>query len=78
MHDNRLDAHGEEIDSMRECIARLTALQESDSEWRRDADARIAALEAKPAKRWDAAVDKAVMAVVTGVLGFALARIGMG
>lgn len=76
-HDKRLDKHSQEMDQMRECIARLTALQESDSEWRKDADARIDALEQKPARRWDSAVDKAVLAVIAGVVGFALAQMGI-
>lgn len=77
-HDERLDTHGEEIDSMRECIVRLTAIQEADHEWRERAEERISALEMKPAARWDSVVDKAVLAVIAGVVGFALSQIGIG
>lgn len=69
VHDERLNAHGDEIDSMRECIARLTAIQEADQRWREEADARIAALEMKPARRWDSVVDKLIIAAVGAAFG---------
>lgn len=37
----------------------------------------IAELSAKPGKRWDAIVDKAIWAVVAAVIAFLLARIGL-
>ena len=41
-------------------------------------DGKVTALEAKPGKRWEGLVDKAIGAVVAAVIGFLLARIGMG
>ena len=63
-HDKRLDDHGDEIDDIKECVVRLTALlevQQKESakqaetyeKWREESDARIAALEAKPGQRWE-------------------------
>ena len=37
----------------------------------------IAELSAKPGKRWDAIVDKAIWAVVAAVIAFLLARLGL-
>jgi hypothetical protein len=41
-------------------------------------DGKVTALEAKPAKRWDALVEKVVWAVVAAVVGYLLAQIGLG
>jgi hypothetical protein len=38
----------------------------------------VSALEAKPAKRWDSFVEKVIWAVVAAVVGFLLAKIGLG
>ena len=40
-------------------------------------DEKVTILETKPAKRWDALVDKIIWAVVAAVVGFLLARIGL-
>lgn len=40
-------------------------------------DEKVAKLEAKPGKRWEALVDKVIWAVVAAVVGFLLARIGL-
>lgn len=77
-HDERMDAHGRELDDLRECVVRLTALQEESAKWRAEADQRIAALEAKPAQRWDALATAIVTGVVGAAVGFAAASIGIG
>ena len=77
VHDERMAKHGEEIDAMRECIARLTALQEGYARWQAEADDRIAALESKPARQWETAVTAVVTAVVGAIVGFAMASLGM-
>lgn len=38
---------------------------------------KIGAIEAKPGKRWDGIVDKAVWAVLAAVIAFLLGRIGL-
>lgn len=40
-------------------------------------DEKVTILETKPAKRWDALVDKIIWAVAAAVVGFLLARIGL-
>lgn len=41
-------------------------------------DGKVTALEAKPGKRWDATVDKVILAVVAALVGFVLAQLGVG
>lgn len=41
-------------------------------------DGKVETLEGKPAKRWDGIVDKVIWAVLAAVLGFLLARFGLG
>ncbi|MEG2061987.1 MAG: hypothetical protein RSB04_10785 [Gordonibacter sp.] len=76
-HDKRLDAHGGEIDDIRDCIVRLTALQEAHGAWQERADDRIAALEAKPAKRWETATNYLLTAVIGIVLGLIASQFGI-
>ena len=83
-HDKRLDAHGDEINNLRECVVRLTSLQESNAKWQESnakwhevAEERIAALEAAPAKRWDNFVNYVVTAVVALVVGIVAGQIGL-
>lgn len=40
-------------------------------------NASIEELKAKPAKRWDGIVEKIILAVVTAVVAFMLARVGL-
>ena len=75
--DRRLDSHSAQLDELRDCVTRLTALQEADAEWRLEAEQRIEALENLPRKRWDLIVNTALTAVVAGVAGVALATIGL-
>jgi hypothetical protein len=76
-HDKRLDAHGDEIDNLRECVVRLTSLQESNAKWKDVAEERIAALEAAPSKRWDNLVNYVVTAIVALVIGMVAGQIGL-
>ncbi len=77
-HDERLDGHSESIDQLRDCVTRLTALQEADAAWRADAEKRIDALEAAPGERWERVVTTALTGVVGAVVGMALASAGIG
>ena len=38
---------------------------------------KVGELEAKPAKRWDSAVDKVLMAILAALVGFVLAQVGL-
>lgn len=76
-HDKRLDAHGDEIEDLRECVVRLTSLQESNAKWEDVAEKRIAALEAAPSKRWDNLVNYVITAIVALVVGVVAGQIGL-
>lgn len=40
-------------------------------------DGKVTALEQKPAKRWDGMVDKAIAALVGGIVAYMLAQLGI-
>ena len=40
-------------------------------------DSKVTALENKPAKRWDALVDKTIWAVTAALLGYVLGQLGL-
>ena len=40
-------------------------------------DAKVTAIEEKPAKRWDSLVDKIIWFVASAIIGFVLARMGL-
>ena len=40
-------------------------------------DAKVTALEEKPAKRWDGLVDKVIWTIAAALVGFVLARLGL-
>ena len=71
------DPHGGEIDELRECVVRLTAIQEANTAWQTAAEERIAALEAAPAKRWDSVVNYALTAVLAFVVGIVATHLGI-
>lgn len=76
-HDRRLGDHGDEIDDLRDCVVRLTALQETYTAWQASADERIAALESKPSKRWETVSNHALTAGIALVMGFVAGQIGL-
>lgn len=85
VHDRRLDAHGEQLGEIRTTLATLTEIerqnqQRIDESYKRidRVDARVTALEARPARRWDTAVTAALTAVAGGLAGYVLAGAGLG
>lgn len=76
-HDERLEAHGGEIDELRECVVRLTALQEAHTAWQEHADERISALEAAPAKRWESVTNYVLTAALAFVVGIVATHLGI-
>lgn len=75
-HDKRLDAHGGDIDELRECVVRLTALQEAHTAWQSDAVERISALEAAPGRRWEAVANYAITGSAGLLLGLLASHLG--
>ena len=74
------DFHAKFYDWQREQIARDARLDEKlngmDTNIKKVL-AKQESCELKPAKRWDAIVDKAIWAVLAAVIAFVLARIGL-
>lgn len=77
-HDERLDAHGRQLDTLDETLAALKEIERQNQERIDAMDRRIAELEAQPAQRWEKAVTVAITGVVGAVVGMALAAAGMG
>ena len=77
LHDKRLEAHGGEIDELRECEHTHTPKQHANTPSQTAAEERIAALEAAPAKRWDSVVNYALTAVLAFVVGIVATHLGI-
>lgn len=77
MHDDRLDSHSRQLDELRDCVVRLTTLQEQEAEWRSEMEKRVAELEDKPAEMWEHVVRYALTGVVGAVVGMVAARLGI-
>lgn len=78
VHDKRLDAHGAQLDEMRVLLATLTELEKQNAKLIADTQSRLAALEARPARRWDSLATAALTAVAGGLAGWVLAGAGVG
>ena len=78
VHDKRLNAHSNDIEALRECIVRLTTLEEQSVAWRNDADARLDALEAIPASRWEKIVSTVITGLVSAIVGAAVVVFSIG
>ncbi len=77
-HDERLDSHGRQLDTLAETLAALKEI-ERQNQARIDAmDSRISELEAAPAERWEKVATTAITGVVGAVVGMALASAGIG
>ncbi len=77
VHDKRLDSHGGQIDDIKETLAALREIERQNQERIDRMDERIAALEAVPAKRWDSLVGYALTALAGGIIGMAMAQMGL-
>ena len=76
-HDKRLDSHSEQLDALIQNLAELKEIAHQSQMTIDRMDARISALESKPARRWDALVEKALYVVVAAVVGYALGAFGL-
>lgn len=75
-HDKRLDAHGDQLDALNETLAALREIEKQNQQRIDDIERRVSNVEAKPGKRWDALVEKALLAVCAAVVGYAVGFIG--
>ena len=65
-------------DEMLASIARLDQRQKDMDTDVKEIKADVKALAGKPAKRWENVVDKALMAVVTAIVGYVVIKLGLG
>ena len=75
---NRLDAHGEQIDALTENLIELKQIAKQNADSIDRMDRRVAALEAKPGRRLDSLVEKALLVACAAVVGYALGLVGIG
>ena len=74
----RLDAHGQELDTVEKCLERLTVLTERMDAEEKDHEQRLRALEGHSGALWEKVVQTAISAVVGGIIAFALLQVGIG
>lgn len=66
--DDRLNAHGKELNSLNVCIAKLTVIQEELTNWRHETDDRLTVLEKEPANRWNLVVTTVITSLITALI----------
>lgn len=74
----RLDAHGQELDTVEKCLERLTVLTERMDSTEQDHEQRLRDLEGHSGALWDKVVMTAISAVVGGIIAYALLQVGIG
>lgn len=74
---DKLEKSTEAINRLATSMEVMVVKQEEVADSVGKLDAKVTVLEAKPAKRWEALVDKVVWAVAAALIGFLLAQIGL-
>ena len=74
---DKLEEQTEAINRLATSMAVMAEKQDETTHIVTELDGKVTALEAKPAKRWESIVEKAIWAVVAAVVGFLLAKIGL-
>ena len=72
-----VEARQDDLDKLTSSVAALATKQEDMDGDVKEIKADVKALNAKPGKRWEAIVDKAIWAVLAAVIAFLLARVGL-
>lgn len=75
---DKLEGLTDSINRLAVSVERMATKQADMATTMDKLDGKVSALEAKPAKRWESIVDKVLMVVAAAVVGFALAKIGLG
>lgn len=77
-HDKRLDGHSGQIDALTENLVALRGIERQNQERLDHMEARVEEIEARPGRRWDAVVEKALLVACAAVVGYALGFVGIG
>ena len=72
-----VEARQDDLDKLTSSVAALATKQEDMDGDVKEIKADVKALNAKPGKRWESIVDKAIWAVLAAVIAFLLARVGL-
>lgn len=74
---DKLEESTEAINRLASSMEVMATKQEQVAETVDKLDGKVTALEAKPSKRWDSIVEKAILCLVAALVGFVLSRIGI-
>lgn len=74
---DKLEEQTEAINRLATSMAVMAEKQDETTNIVTKLDDKVTAIEQKPAKRWEALVEKVIWAVVAAVVGFLLAKIGL-
>ena len=75
---DKLEEHTEAINRLATSMAVMAEKQDETTHIVSELDNKVTKLEEKPAKRWEKVVETIITIVVSGFVGFVLAKIGIG
>ena len=73
----KLEEHQEKQDKLLNTVALIAQKQESMESSLGEIKTDIKQIKEKPAKRWDAVVDKIILAIITGLMAYIFMRLGL-
>ena len=74
---DELAEHQKDQDKLLNTVALIAQKQESMESSLGEIKTDIKQIKDKPGKRWDSIVDKAILAVITGLIAYILVRLGL-
>lgn len=78
---HRIDKLEEQQKQLSDLVSAVAVLAERQNQIGDDVNSikrELKSLAEKPVKRWDGIVDKIISAIIAAIMGYALARIGLG
>ncbi len=73
----RLEEHAERQDELIKAVAVMAEKQNKMDESLSEIKTDIKSIKEKPSKRWDSIVEKALLCIVAGLLGFVFVKLGL-
>ena len=75
---NKVEKMQETLTELAQSVATIAQKQVDMNDDMKEMKAEVKTLAAKPGKRWDSIVEKALLTVVAGLVTFALIKLGIG
>ncbi len=75
---NKMEKMQETLTELAQSVATIAQKQVDMNDDMKEMKAEVKTLAAKPGKRWDSIVEKALLTVVAGLVTFALIKLGIG